>query len=268
LKKKAKVEEKKSGGGSGGPEEINPYSVPHKDIYSGNDPDKYFKDYIPLINLEGNYLLKGTPIKHLGVYDYIVKETKLIELPKEKSHVKKWGDVEVKCVKDEKDIEGKECVKFFINELLIKKKDVFDGVYSEHVTYKKFLVSKGRNLEICKIDDMHLTMVIGKEITREDWLSSAGHKLYVTASMNEMKDITSQLIVDLSYLTDEDLKALVDKKIMMREDYGDDTLYKNFIIKKYGKRESSVLGGAYKKIAHDNATDDAQMRSEYFNGSV
>jgi hypothetical protein len=240
LKKKAKVEEKKSGGGAGGPDEINPYSVPHKDIYNGYDPDEYFEDYTPVINLEGNYLLKGTPIKHLGVYDYIVKETKLIELPKEKSYVKKWGDVEVKCVKDEKDIEGKECVKFFVNELLIKKKNVFDGVYTEHMTYKKFLVSKGRNVEICKVDDTHITTVIGMEIPREDWLWSAGQGLTIDL---KYADTDSENIirssVELFHLKDEELKALVDKKIKMREKHGDDTLYKDFVLKKYGKKKIS-----------------------------
>jgi hypothetical protein len=240
MKKKEKEKSKK--------EEVkvvenNPFLEPTKNTLECIKNIKYellFNDFCALCIHNKSYLLKGTPV-YIDSKPYTVCKSIKIELYEVKT-IKGWGTTEIEVVKDEYDIDSKG-QKFPINSIVVRELHICKTtpiISLENMTFAKYMKEIGQMHELCIIDDNS-----NRVDEKDRLLENAGHHSSTKYSKGFNRvDIDSKdkysIIINLNHLSLEELNKLIEKKLSMREKYGDDYIYKEFLYKKYGIK---TIGG-------------------------
>jgi hypothetical protein len=155
---------------------------------------------------------------------------------------KGWGTTEIEVVKEETDIDSKG-EKIPINHLVIDKKNIYSKEPTcdlESMTFRKYMK---------EIDNKSYLYFILDEINNPDekerLLEIAGGKEFVKHSknyrhLNVKNEEKWTISIKMHHLSIEELKKLIEKKINMRDIYGDDYMYKEFLYKRHGVKK---IGG-------------------------
>jgi len=236
MKKKAKKDQVKV-------IETNPFLEPNKNsletvkcLVEYSPSIKYF----PLCKMNGKYLLKGSIVYNDTKPYYVCKSIK-IELLEVKTF-KGWGTTEIELVNEECDIESKG-QDFSINSIVIEENVIYENTPKEPLetmTYRKYMKEKGKTKNLYFITDEPI-----KTNEREKLIECAGGYEFVKYSKNFRNlNINAEekwsITIDLNRLSEEDLTKLIQKKLSMRETYGDDYMYREFLYKRYGVKR---IGG-------------------------
>jgi hypothetical protein len=236
--------------------ETNPYLKYKGDVNIDSE-------FIPLCYLNEKYLLKGTPVYHYfdsRIY-YICNNFK-IELYEIKNF-KKWGTIELEVVKNEYDIiDTKKYEKIFINQLYMKKSDIFDknNLDLNSMTFRKYMKDLNNKKYLYFITDIST-----KINEKEKLIEIAGGYLPLIYSENfHNLDVKVEekysLEINLNNLSNDELNKIIQKKLEMRETYGDDYMYKEFLYKKYTIRK--IGGPKYKNIENEEILGEKYL-NEY-----
>jgi hypothetical protein len=216
------------------------------------------KDFLPLCYLNGKYLLKGTPVHHYSDRSlYYVCNSIKIDLHEVKNF-KGYGTTEIEVVKDESDIDSKSSDKMFINQFYIKTSHIYIKEPSDlkTMTFRKYMK---------EINDKYYLYFIEDEVSisdeKERLINIAGGRNFAKHSIN-YRDLSIKeeekytLVINLNNLSIEELKKLIEKKLYMRETYGDDYMYREFLYKRH----------SIKKIGGDklNLGDNTEETGSYF----
>jgi hypothetical protein len=233
--------------------EVNPFIEPSETTKLAI---KCLKDYTPsadysFICINNNkYLLKGTPIYYNdNTKYYIASNSFKIDLLSVRNH-KGWGTTELEVVKDESDIDisgnkASKSQKLPINQFIIESQHLCD---KEINTFRKYMKEIGNKNYLFYISDIPT-----KTDEKEQLLELAGNYEHIKYSDNFHRlDVDPSqkwsIIIKMDHLSDEDLQKLFDKKISMRETCGDDTMYREFLYKRYGVKR---IGGPEYHIEED-----------------
>jgi hypothetical protein len=245
MKKKVKKDEVKV-------IESNPYLEPSKNTLECASSLKTYKggNYVPLCKMNGTYLLKGS-IVYIDTKPYYVCKSIKIELHEVKTF-KGWGTTEIELVKEEYDIDSKG-QNFPINSIVIEENVIYQNTPKEpleNMTYRKYMKEKGLEKLLYFIKDDAI-----KTGEKEKLIECAGGYENVKYSKNYNRiDSKSEekysITIDLTRLSEEDLCKLIEKKLHMRETYGDDYMYREFLYKKYGVKK---IGSSEREEAVDNS---------------
>ncbi len=235
--------------------EINPFTQVSENI---NDQIKAMKTYKPSIDYSSlcshnlKYLLKGTPIYYSdGSVYYTCSNSFKIELLDVKTY-KGWGTTELEVVRNEYDIDSKDTSisgnkasksqRFPINHFIIESQNIYDKVPEslESYTFRKYMKEIDNKNYL-----FYITDISTKEDEKEKLLELVGANESIRYSDNYHRlDVNNEekwsLIIKMNHLSVEDLQKLFDKKLSMRENYGDDYMYREFLYKRYGVKK---IGG-------------------------
>jgi hypothetical protein len=217
------------------------------------------EEYTPLCYLNEKYLLKGTPIYHYSDRrsKYYVCNSIKIELHEVKNF-KGWGTTEIEVVKDESEIDSKSSDKMFINQLYIKTSYVYheEPLDLKTMTFRKYAKENYIKDYLYFIED---TIEISDE--KERLINIAGGRNFSKHSCNYNNPLVKEeekytLTITLDNLSIEELKKLIEKKLSMRETYGDDYMYREFLYKRH----------SIKKIGGDklDLRDNIEETGSYF----
>jgi hypothetical protein len=197
----------------------------------------------PLCLNNGKYLLKGTPVYYNNGTTYYVCDSFKIELLSIRNY-KGWGTTELEVVKEENDIDSKG-QKFPINQFIIENKNLYNKEpESSTFIFRKYMKEiNDKNFLVYIIDES--TKIDEKEKLIE---CAGGFEPIKYSEVYHRLDVRAEekwsLTITLENLPEEELHKLIQKKLTMRETYGDDYMYREFLYKKYGVKKNG--GPEYK----------------------
>jgi hypothetical protein len=236
--------------------EINPFTEPTE---TTKISITCLKEYTPSVDYtficvnNNKYLLKGTPVYYNdNTKYYIASNSFKIDLLSVRNH-KGWGTTELEVVKDESDIDTKpsKSQKFSINQFIIENQHLCDKIPEslESFTFRKYMKELGNKHYLFYISDIPT-----KIDEKEQLLEIAGNyeSIKYSNDFSSLNVDTSQkwsISINMNHLSNEDLQKIIDKKLSMRETYGDDYMYLEFLYKRYGVKK--IGGPEYKSRAEE-----------------
>jgi len=226
--------------------EINPFTQVSESIKECMSSLKAYKPSLelsPLCLNNGKYLLKGTPVYYSNGITYYICNSFKIELLITRNY-KGWGTTELEVVKEEIDIDSKG-QKFPINHFIIDNKNLYyKEPESSSFTFRKYMK---------EINDKKYLIFIRDEPTKINEIEkliecAGGFESVKFSEVYHRLDVKAEekwsLTIVLENLPEEELHKLIQKKLSMRETYGDDYMYREFLYKKYGVKK--IGGPEYK----------------------
>lgn len=241
--------------------EVNPFMQPSENTAIAIKSLIAYKpsvDYTFLCSNSGKYLLKGTPVYYNEIEYYVASNSFKIDLLPVRNH-KGWGTTELEVVKDENDIDSKDTSisgsksskssksqKLSINQFIIESQHLCDKTPEslETYTFRKYMKDLDNKHYLFYIHD-----VPTKVTEKEQLLELAGNYERTKYSSNYHRlDVDPKekwsVNIKIDHLSNEELQKLIHKKLSMRETYGDDYMYREFLYKKYGVKR--IGGPEYK----------------------